>query len=135
MACISGHRGRVLVRNVALRCTRWSVTWRVDVLDVSNFENFDWGRYTDGVLDFDVSCDAIWDTADDPFAVVQVRPGNTVSMDLLLDRGGNEFHFESVLLSSVRNDQSVRDVVRYSFEGKVTVYSAADQPVTFTSTS
>lgn len=130
MAVVQGHRGNVRFNGTSLHIYRWSVDWRTDVFDVTNFLYFGCGAYLPGLYDADVSVDACYDVADDPFNLVFIQPGEVMAVTLEYDVGLSvtpaKWTFPTVLIGSSRVDTSVRDVVRYSITGRVTVDSDAD---------
>ncbi len=134
MPAVQGYNGTVTVNAITLTAYRWSVDVRADTFDVTNMEYFGGGQYLTGLVDADVSIDCCWETADDPFnsGLVNLVPGQFADVVLDFDSSNlltiNGFQFNSqfanfqMLVVSVRTDDSVRDVIRYSVAGKASGY-------------
>lgn len=131
MPWISGQSGKVIVGavlgvgGISLSATNWSIDWRCDVVDVSNFNGMGWGGFIDGVPEFDVRVDAIYETSENPFGLgVPLIPGNSVSLILHMDPtiAGAYYRMDDVVVIDVTMENAVRDTVRYSISGKSSAY-------------
>lgn len=136
MGAISGWGGRVRVggvNGVALPVTRWTVTERTELPEVTTMEHYGQGSYAVGVRDWDVSFDCFWETALNPLTgATNVIPGNagsylqsslnSVVLDLFMDKSSatRVWTFNNVIVSDVATDSDVRGVVKYSVTGKGT---------------
>jgi hypothetical protein len=126
MAILTGYLGFVRFNNQgtglsSFHATHWTVDWRVDPIDTSTFINSGVGTYTPGVFDYDITVDFIYDTLDNAFAVkTNFTPGFDVETELFLIEGNvtQRFYFPKVMISNMRIDDSIRDVVRYSMTGR-----------------
>lgn len=130
---IAGHEGAVLVgpanNPVDLSATNWLVDWRCNTVDVSNFKGFGWGAYLDGVPDFNIRIEALWDSAENPFVANApgVIPGDQIRAVLYLTRNDavQRWLFPNILVQQVMSASAVRDTVRYTIVGQGSAYTAA----------
>lgn len=132
MAWLAGHGGSVLLgdltTSISLSATNWMIDWVCDTVDVSNFNGQGWGAYMDGVPEFNLRVDAVFDPVEDPFGGANaVVPGETISCVLYMDEevAGSYYEFSDVVVMDVTMEQGIRDTVRYSFTGKASAYTAA----------
>lgn len=130
MGAVAGYLARVRINSTNLRASRWSVAWKVDEFDTTTFENFGMGQYTPGLLDFDISFDAFYDPLDNPFQpALSLQPGLYASLQIIYDKTGllstGTWVFPNVLLCTVNNDTSPRDVIRFSVTAKASGYTLA----------
>jgi hypothetical protein len=146
MPAIQGYLGLIRSNQLNLTASRWSIDWRLDVFDATNFDiDIPFGHYVTGLADADVSAECFYETADDPFSDGgrALVAGTQVDMRLTLDVTGLGtnlmMHLPTVLLTSVRTDTPVRDVIRVSVTGRFTSYrlhtAARTQPTLPTSHS
>lgn len=138
MAGFSGHTAIVRVNGANLEAHRYSVDWKIQDFDVTSFTNVNFGEYTSGLADVDISFDAFYDSTDNPFgAPISLIPGTIVSIVITLDTSGvhstGTWNFPKTLLTSVRQESGVRDTVHYSVTGKTTVKTTGQIPVMPTS--
>jgi hypothetical protein len=130
MAFFSAKNARVQINGANLFAMRWTITVKTDDLDVTNFETGGFGTYFGGIIDADITCDAVWDSVQDPFnnppaiqpAVIlgngQVGAGATVKFFLDFVNLGVFWSFAGILITSVTQDTDVRGFIKYSFSAK-----------------
>jgi len=132
MAAFSAKYARVQLSGVNMFALKWTITTKTDALDVTNFEGNGYAAYIGGILDADVSCDCIFDSAQAPM----VNPPNIVPAALLgngltgagssvkfyLDRTGAAYagfwSFSQLLIETVNMDTEVRGFIRFTFTAK-----------------
>ena len=161
MPIVTGHDARARITfagagAMTMHAVRYSVMWRVDALDETSFINANFGQYNFGVMDFEISMDLLYDTLSDPFAVtglggidtaqnvfaLALQPGTFigVTLDVTEANATRVWTFPVVMVTDVRMDDAVRDLVRYSVTGRGS-HDAADvggpaaTPVGVTATS
>lgn len=125
MSAIAGFGGRVLIGGSIFRVQRWAVDWKTDNFDVTTTENNGYYNYLTGIKDADIDFDAYWDTTDNPFSAgLNIGAGTTgFNLTVRLQKtvpGSENWIFPQVLITDVRNEGSVRDVIRYSFHARYT---------------
>lgn len=120
MATYAGKRARVQVNGSNLCATKWSVTNKVDELDVTCFEGNGFAAYDAGVYDADITFDAFWEYNVHAAPPLLVAGANAV-IRLYIDYGalaGTYFNFPTALLTNVTVDAEVRGMVKYSVTAK-----------------
>jgi hypothetical protein len=132
MSILAGYQGFVTLTvnttPINLHATRWTVDSRVDAIDVSTFINNDYGIYIDGVGDYDVSIDLIYDSNQDPWRVAPLlTPGVTASAVLFLVEAHANLRYTipHLLFTEVRMEDAVRDVVRWSVRARANNLASA----------
>lgn len=122
MAAVAGFGGRITLGGTVLRAYHWAVDWKVDEFDASCFENFGMGSYQTGLKDYDISFDAYWDEADNPFAApLLIAPGGVDSMIIQYRKANTStqiWSFPTVVFITVHSETGVRDIVRYTVTAK-----------------
>lgn len=118
MAAFSGKFARITVDGLNLIATRWSINFKADELDTSQFRTAGSGDWRGGVQDADISFDAFWDSLVDPHATPpNLRPGTTHQIILnpsIGDVPGSAYIFETAFCFTVMVDAEVRGLVKYS---------------------
>lgn len=122
MPAFAGFGGRVFVNGTVLRAYHWSVDWRAEEFDITCFENFGVGSYLPGIQDVDLSFDAYYDSTDNPFGppiALQAGAYDNIVIRFVKTLATYTWTFPNVLCVSCHNETGVRDVIRYTYTGKV----------------
>jgi hypothetical protein len=130
MAFYSAKNARVQINGSNLFAMRWTITAKTDDLDVTNFESGGFGIYFGGIMDADITFDAVWDSVQDPFANPptiqpaailgngQTGAGATVKFFLDWINLGVFWSFSGILVTSVTQDTDVRGFIKFSVAAK-----------------
>ena len=126
MPVFAGFGGRIKVGAANLRAHHWSVDWKSEAFDVTTLENFGNSGYLPGLYDADVTFDAFYDSNDNPFVnPPSLTPGSYVNITIFYVKNNLNLAWilTYVLCTSIHSETGVRDVVRYSFTGKLSGYT------------
>lgn len=108
MPFYAGRLGTVSVGGAAQKLTDWSLDYKCDPIETTNFEDDGYASHVYGIRSADIS-------ASGPYAgAAGAQPGTGDSVTFLLETGGPSFSIDAVL-TSVKIDQSIKDVAKISY--------------------
>lgn len=146
MPILTGHGGFVRFVHTAgttvMHAIRFTVDMRVDALDETTFVNANWGQHVNGVQDYEISVDCLFDTTSDLFPVgglsaaqnvfiaAALQPGCNMGIFAELDEGNavRRWSFPETIILDVRIDDSVRDLLRFSVSARASLESSSGGP-------
>jgi hypothetical protein len=108
MAFYAGKSGSVSVGGTAQKLTDWSLDYKCDPIETTNFEDGGYASHVYGIRSADIS-------ASGPYAgAAGGQPGTGDHVVFILNTGGPSFTINAVL-TSVKIDQSIKDVAKISY--------------------
>jgi hypothetical protein len=115
MAFFAGKLGTVTIDTVAKPLTDWSIDYKADPIETTNFSDGGYASHVYGIKSCDISASGPYN------GTAGAQPGVTVAgVDTLVTftfntgGAGPSFEIEAVL-TSVKIDQSVKDVAKISY--------------------
>jgi hypothetical protein len=116
MAFFAGKGGSVTIATVAKPLTDWSIDYKADPIETTNFSDDGYTSHVYGIKSCDISASGPYNGS------AGAQPGVTVAgVDTLVTftfdtggAGGAAFSIEAVL-TSVKIDQSIKDVAKISY--------------------
>lgn len=123
----SARTARVLIGGLSMEARRWSISVRVDELEVSTFESVGFTNYIDGLMDADVSADCFWNQSVNGGNPPVIYPGLSLFNNRFYLSGsaagqgfalGTYFYFPAMLITNSSTDAEVRNTVNVSLNAK-----------------
>jgi hypothetical protein len=110
MAFFAGKAGSVSVGGGAKKLTDWSLDYKADPIETTNFEDAGYASHVYGIKSADISASGPYEGA------AGGQPGAGDHVTFILDCGGAGPTFTvNALLTSVKIDQNVKDVAKISY--------------------
>jgi hypothetical protein len=110
MAFFAGKSGTITIGGTARPLTDWSIDVKTDSLDVTNFTSGGWQELLGGIYSIDISASGPYN------GTSGVTQGTAVALVLDVDGAGAGPSFSgNALVTSVKIDQSVKDVAKISY--------------------
>ena len=114
MAFFAGKNGTVTIgTNTPAPVTDWSIDYKSDPIETTNFSDGGYASHVYGIRSCDISASGPYNgtAGGQPGAGTA---GNDTLVTFTFDTGGPSFTIEA-LLSSVKIDQSIKDVAKISY--------------------
>jgi hypothetical protein len=108
MPFYAGRLGSVTIGAGTQTLTDWSLDYKCDPIETTNFEDEGYASHVYGIRSADISASGIYSGA------AGGQPGAGDSVTFVLDTGGPSFSIDAVL-TSVKIDQSIKDVAKISY--------------------
>ncbi|CAB4165461.1 hypothetical protein UFOVP822_52 [uncultured Caudovirales phage] len=108
MPFYAGRLGSISVGGAAQKLTDWSLDYKCDPIETTNFEDEGYASHVYGIRSADISASGPYGGA------AGGQPGTGDSVTFLLETGGPSFSIDAVL-TSVKIDQSIKDVAKISY--------------------
>lgn len=117
---ISGKNAKMRIGSYVLAGKRWTGTYELDELDVTNFESGGYHECIGGVRKVTVQMDGDFNAAENMFdSPPLITDGDTISLVRLYLNGtdGPYWSIPTLLVRSVSNSAEVRGTVTFSISG------------------
>lgn len=109
MAFYAGKLGSVSVGGNAQPLTDWSIDYKCDAIDTTNFTDDGYISSVYGLRSCDISASGPYDGS------AGAQPGTGANVTFVLATGGGPSFTINALLTSVKVDQNVKDVAKVSY--------------------